>query len=250
MWIASLVAVVVIAVTVVVALEVCKTLLTITGFCSCSFLVCVWFIGSSSLILFSLFFLSLITKLQWLSYARPHPRQPRWLLLLLKDILSLCLSLVLLSWYCLCQKHFVFSPHPYCLLRFGAALRYVVVVVVAVCECMCADLRPVHSMWEISPAPMWESQDCCLDSFSFAKFLWGIFLNDLGQKSLSPVSQWWSLSPIGMPSYCSSSDFLQSHYTVLLSSFLEPFSCTSERAPSVTAFQRNKRCPTQSPELL
>ena len=31
-----------------------------------------------------------------------------------------------------------------------------------------------------------------------------------------------------MPSYCcSSSDFLQSHYTVLLSSFLLPFSCTS-----------------------
>ena len=31
---------------------------------------------------------------------------------------------------------------------------------------------------------------------------------------LSSVSQWSSLSPVGMPSYCcSSSDFLQSHYT-------------------------------------
>ena len=37
-----------------------------------------------------------------------------------------------------------------------------------------------------------------------------------------------SLSPVGMPSYCcSSSDFLQSRYTVLLSSLLSPFSCTS-----------------------
>ena len=31
----------------------------------------------------------------------------------------------------------MFSLHPYCLLRFGAALRHAVVVVVAVCECMC-----------------------------------------------------------------------------------------------------------------
>ena len=39
----------------------------------------------------------------------------------------------------------------------------------------------------------------------------------------SPVSQWSCLS-FGMPSYCcSSSDFLQSNYTVLLSSFLWPF---------------------------
>ena len=38
------------------------------------------------------------------------------------------------------------------------------------------------------------------------------------------VSQWSSLSPVGMPSYCCSSSYLlQSHYTVLLSSFLLPF---------------------------
>ena len=38
------------------------------------------------------------------------------------------------------------------------------------------------------------------------------------------VSQWSSLSRVGMPSYCcSSSDFLQSHYTVLLYSVLLPF---------------------------
>ena len=43
-----------------------------------------------------------------------------------------------------------------------------------------------------------------------------IFLNDLGQLSLSPVSQWSSLSPVGKPSYCCSSlDFLQSHYNPL-----------------------------------
>ena len=49
--------------------------------------------------------------------------------------------------------------------------------------------------------------------------LWGIFLSDLGQESLSPVSQWSSLLPVRMPSYCcSSSDFLRSHYTVPLSS--------------------------------
>ena len=47
--------------------------------------------------------------------------------------LSLCFTLLRLS----CQEHFVFSLHPYCLLRFGAALRHAVVVVVAVCECMC-----------------------------------------------------------------------------------------------------------------
>ena len=40
--------------------------------------------------------------------------------------------------------------------------------------------------------------------------------------------QWSSLSPVGMPSYCCSfSDFLQSHHTVLLSSFLLPLVCTS-----------------------
>ena len=40
-----------------------------------------------------------------------------------------------------------------------------------------------------------------------------------------PCSQWSSLSRVGMPSYCcSSSDFLQSHYTVLPKSFLLPFS--------------------------
>ena len=47
--------------------------------------------------------------------------------------LSLCFTLLRLS----CQEHFVFSLHPYCLLRFGVALRHAVVVVVAVCECMC-----------------------------------------------------------------------------------------------------------------
>ena len=50
----------------------------------------------------------------------------------------------------------------------------------------------------------------------------------LGSSNFFLVSQWSSLSRAGMPSYCcSSSDFLQSHYTVLLSSFLLPFSCTS-----------------------
>ena len=43
-----------------------------------------------------------------------------------------------------------------------------------------------------------------------------------------PFHRWLSLSPVGMPYYsCSSSDFLQSHNTVLLSSFLLPFSCTN-----------------------
>ena len=42
-----------------------------------------------------------------------------------------------------------------------------------------------------------------------------------------------SHSRAGMPSYrCSSSDFLQSHCTVLLSSFLLPFSSTSKRCCS------------------
>ena len=41
-------------------------------------------------------------------------------------------------------------------------------------------------------------------------------------------TQWSSLSRVSRPSYCcSSSDFLLSLYTVLISSFLMPFSCTS-----------------------
>ena len=56
--------------------------------------------------------------------------------------------------------------------------------------------------------------------------LWCIFLNV--DSSCFPLLHSGRLSQVGMPCYCcSSSDFLQSHYTVLLSSFLLPFSCTS-----------------------
>ena len=58
-------------------------------------------------------------------------------------------------------------------------------------------------------------------SSAFFVRLWGIFLSDLGQLKLSLVSQWSSFLRVYMPSYCcSSSDFLQSHNTVLLSSFV------------------------------
>ena len=57
--------------------------------------------------------------------------------------------------------------------------------------------------------------------------LWGIFLNNLGQQSLSPVSQWSSLSPLGMPSYCCSSSIFFSLTTL----FSYPLSFSLFHAP-------------------
>ena len=59
-------------------------------------------------------------------------------------------------------------------------------------------------------------------------FVWSDCLLNLGTDFLVGNMMKISLSQVGMPSYCCSySGFLQSHYTVLLSSFLLPFSCIS-----------------------
>ena len=81
-----------------------------------------------------------------------------------------------------------------------------------------------------SPLALWlySSQQYSVHRFSICRSSVRHFPERSWTVVAFPVSQWSSLTPVGMPSYCwSSSDFLQSHYTVLLSSFLEPFSCTS-----------------------
>ena len=73
-------------------------------------------------------------------------------------------------------------------------------------------------------------------SFFFEIFFWTI----LDSCSFPFFPQWSSLSRVGMPSYCcSSSDFLQSHHTVLLSSFPLPFSCISWRSCHFLVFLRS-----------
>ena len=70
-----------------------------------------------------------------------------------------------------------------------------------------------------SPLALWlySSEQYSVHRFSICRSSVRQFPDILGQQSLSPVSQWSSLSPVRMPSYCcSSSDFLQSHYTVLI----------------------------------
>ena len=68
----------------------------------------------------------------------------------------------------------------------------------------------------------------------FSELSWTVVVN--------LVSQWSSLSQVGMPSYCcSSSDFLQSHYTVLLSSFLLPFHAPLDVVVHFPVFLRSFR---------